>query len=110
MGVDSMTYRMIFDSLQKMNGIIACGILDEVGKILECKVPDSFPKEELSQLYAIEAGMLRNHEKHFGEFSYRLSQFGNAAQIIYRYKGIYIVASSTNSAEALLDQVRKATR
>ena len=103
-----MSYRTIFDSVQKMNGIIACGVLDEDGKILECRVPDSFPKEQLSQVYVVEAGILRNLEKYFGEFSYRLSQFGNAAQIIYRYKGAYIVASSSNSAETLLDQVKTA--
>ena len=49
-----------------MDEIVACGILDEDGKIIECKVPDGFQKEQLSGVYTIETGMLRNLEKHFG--------------------------------------------
>jgi len=51
--------------------------------------------------------MLQELKPYFGEFKWRLSLFSNASQIIYGYKGVYIVASSKKPPEVLLKQIEE---
>ena len=88
--------------LFEKDGIIACGIIDKLGNILECCAPKDVPKDKLSKVYALEIGMLENLRELFGEFTYRLSKFGKGSQIIYKYGDLYLVASSDKEPEDLL--------
>jgi len=100
-----MEIKRTFEALKKSDNIIACGVIDEKGEILECHVPEGFPKDRLSIIYSVELNMLRELKPLFGEFKWRLSSFSDASQIIYSHKGLYIVASSKNPPELLLKQV-----
>ena len=106
----AMDYRKVFDKLRSREGIIACGVIDERGDIIECMVPEGFPKDKLSKVYALEVGMLRNLEELFGAFNYRITSFSNSSQIIYKCYGLYLVASSKKDPKTLLKQVEEAVR
>ncbi|MBS7648175.1 MAG: hypothetical protein QW265_05795 [Candidatus Bathyarchaeia archaeon] len=102
-----MDIKTVFDALKKLEGIIACGVIDEKGNIHECYVPEGFQKDRLSTVYAIELNMLRELKDIFGEFKWRLSFFSKSSQIIYSYKGLYIVASSKKPPKAFLKQIEE---
>jgi hypothetical protein len=102
-----MKNKEIIEALKNLDGMIACGIIDEKGNIYECYVPEGFPKDKLSVIYSVELNMLRELKPYFGEFKWRLSSFSDASQIIYGYKGLYIVASSKKPPEVLLKQIEE---
>ncbi len=54
-----MEVEKIFDALKNLDGIIACGVIDEKGNIYECYIPEDFPKDKLSVVYSVELNASR---------------------------------------------------
>ncbi len=105
-----MNCELIIESLKNIPLMIAFGVLDKDGNVLDCRVTGTFPKEKLRDIYAKELNILHTTQSVFGGLKYRLLAFEKMSQILYVYDECYIVASSANPPELLLKYVENAIK